>query len=90
MDGTWILALELHRDGDVIKGLAWRTLFNGVEQPFVVTGRTGADGTAILNLIDAAGGFGIAPIRTTITPLQGGWARIESFAGTAYGQSIAW
>ena len=31
-----------------------------------------------------------AKARTTITPLQGGWARIEGSSGKAYGQTITW
>lgn len=29
-------------------------------------------------------------IRTTITPLEGGWARIETFSGKGYGQTVSW
>lgn len=29
-------------------------------------------------------------IKTTITPLEGGWARLESFSGTGYGQRLGW
>jgi hypothetical protein len=29
-------------------------------------------------------------IKTTIASLDGGWARIEAFAGKAYGQTVAW
>ena len=29
-------------------------------------------------------------IRTTLTPIEGGWARIESFSGRGYGQVIGW
>jgi hypothetical protein len=29
-------------------------------------------------------------IRATITPLEGGWARIESLSGRGYGQLLNW
>jgi hypothetical protein len=29
-------------------------------------------------------------IRTTLTPLEGGWARLESFSGKGYGQTVGW
>jgi hypothetical protein len=28
--------------------------------------------------------------KTTLTPLEGGWARLEGFAGKGYGQTITW
>jgi len=29
-------------------------------------------------------------IKTTITPLEGGWAGLGTFSGKAYGQTVSW
>jgi hypothetical protein len=92
MDGTWTLAFQLTQSGTAVTGTALLTLSNGVDYAFAVKGKTGANGTAVLTLTgDKTDPAAKAiKIRTTITPLEGGWARIETFSGRAYGQTVAW
>jgi hypothetical protein len=68
------------------------TLSNDVKHTFVVRGKTGANNTAVLSLAGDPSDPAAAAIKikTTITPLEGGWARIESFAGRGYGQAVGW
>lgn len=90
MDGTWTLAFDLDPSGRTLNGKAKLTLANGVEHEFLVRGRTGAHDTAVLTLSgDPADPASAAiSIRTTFTPLEGSWARLESFAGRGYGQTV--
>ena len=92
MDGTWTLRLDLDQTGRAVSGTALLTLSNDVNRTFVVRGRTGADNTAVLSLTgDPSDPTSKAiAIKTTITPLEGGWARLESFSARGYGQTIAW
>ena len=92
MDRTWMLQFQLAQAGRKVSGTALLMLSNGVTHAFVVRDRTGADGTAALSLIgDPTDPASKAlSIRTTITPLEGGWARIESFSGKGYGQTVGW
>ena len=55
-------------------------------------GKAGANNTAVLALTDDPSDPAAKPItiKTTITPLEGGWARIESFSGKGYGQTVGW
>jgi hypothetical protein len=63
-----------------------------VDHAFAVKGRTGADNTAVLTLTgDKADPAAKATkIRATVTPLEGGWARIGAFTGKGWGQAVAW
>jgi hypothetical protein len=92
MDGTWTLAFQLAQSGTAVTGTAILTLSNGVDCIFLVKGKTGPNSTAILSLAgDPANPTAKAiKIKTTITPLEGGWARIERFFAKGYGQTVAW
>jgi hypothetical protein len=61
-----------------------------MDYAFLVRGRTGANGTAVLSLAADPADPAARSIRisTTVTPLEGGWARLESFLGTGYGQTV--
>ena len=91
MDGTWSLAFDLAQDAESSTGSALLTLANGVEYLFTLRGRR-AGQTVILNL--AADPSDPAAhsirIRTTMTPLEGDWARLDAFSATGYGQSLRW
>jgi formylglycine-generating enzyme required for sulfatase activity len=91
MDGTWTLALDLDQAGRAVAGTALLTLSNGVIHSFVTQGRiNGAN--AVLDL--QPGPFDPAArgirIRTTITSLDGAWARLNGFSGRGYGQTVGW
>jgi hypothetical protein len=91
MNGTWTLLFDLVQDARGVTGTALLTLSNGAGYVCEVQGRT-RGGNAVLSLAGypagpAARGGGI---RTTITPLEGGWARLESFSGRGYGQVVGW
>jgi hypothetical protein len=92
MDGTWTLAFQLAQAGTTVMGTATLTLSNGVDYPFTVKGKTGANSTAVLSLAgDKSDPAAQAiKIKATITPLEGGWARMEAFSGKGYGQAVAW
>lgn len=92
MDGTWRLRFRLDEARRGIAGTAVLRLSNGVEHTFAVRGRTGPNHVVVLSLTGAATdpAARAIKIKTTITPLEGGWARLESFSGRAYGQALAW
>jgi len=92
MDGTWTLAFQLVQSGTAVTGTATLTLSNGVDYACTAKGKTGMNGTAVLSLAgDKADPAAKAiKIKATITPLEGGWARVESFSGKGYGQSVGW
>jgi hypothetical protein len=92
MDGTWALSFDLDQSGRSVTGTAELTLSNDVKHTFVVRGKTGANSTAVLTLSGSPSDPASKPIaiKTTITPLEGGWARIESFSGRGYGQAVGW
>jgi hypothetical protein len=92
MDGTWTLSLDVDQSGRTVTGTAELKLSNDVKHTFVVRGKTGANNTAVLSLAgDPSNPAAKAiTVKTTITPLEGGQARIESFAGRGYGQTVGW
>ncbi len=92
MDGSWTLQFGFHETGRTVTGTAELMLSNDVKHSFVVRGRTGANHTVALTLAgDPANPASKAiSIRTTLTPLEGGGARLESFSGKGYGQVIRW
>jgi len=92
MDGTWALAMDVDQAGTAVTGTALLTLSNGVACPLTVKGKTGAGNTALLTLAgDKANPAAKAiKIKTTITPLEGGWATLDAFSGKGYGQTLAW
>jgi len=92
MDGTWTLAFQLAQSGTAVTGTALLTLSSGVEHGLTAKGKTGANSTAVLSLAGAASdpSARAIKIKTTLTPLEGGWARLGTFSGKAYGQTLAW
>jgi formylglycine-generating enzyme required for sulfatase activity len=92
MDGTWQLHFSLDQSGRTVTGTAELTLSNDVKHTFVVRGKAGANNTAVLTLSGSPSDpvSKSITIKTTITPLEGGWARIEGFAGRGYGQVVGW
>jgi len=92
MDGTWTLAMDVDQAGTAVTGTALLTLSNGVACPLTVKGKTGAGNTAALTLAgDKANPTAKAiKIKTTITPMEGGWAALDAFSGKGYGQTLAW
>ena len=67
------------------------TLSNGAEGLFAVAGR-GCGRGAVLSLRGVAADPAAMRIgiRTTIAPLEGGWARIEALSACGYGQTLGW
>jgi hypothetical protein len=57
-----------------------------------VRGKIGSSNTAVLTLSGSPSdpASKAIAIKTTVTPLEGGWARLESFAGRGYGQALGW
>ncbi len=92
MDGTWTLAFQLAHSGSAIAGTAMLTLANGMDCAFLVEGRTGTDGTLVLYLAGDPSDRALRAIRirATVTPVEGGWARLESLSVQGYGQALAW
>ncbi len=92
MNGSWTLSFDLDPSGRTVAGTAELRLSNQVKHRFVVRGRTGANHTAVLTLAgDPADPAAKAlAIRTTIIPLEGGWATLKSFSGRGYGQVLGW
>jgi RHS repeat-associated protein len=89
MDGTWMLQFHLERTGRAVAGTATLTLSNDVSHSFAVRGRSVGQ-AAVLNLAGApddpaATAMGI---RTTVTPMVGGWARLDALLGSGYGQVL--
>jgi hypothetical protein len=91
MDGTWTLRFVLAQAGRGVAGTALLTLSNGVDYAFVVNGKIRATRAAL-----SLAGIPSDPVsmaigaRTTITPLAGGWARLDDFAGKGFGQTLQW
>lgn len=92
MDGTWTLVFTLAQSGRAITGTAVLRLSNGASRSFLVAGRAGALQAAQVSLTGIGGdpAARTVRIRTRITPLEGGWARIDAFSGTGYGQTLRW
>jgi hypothetical protein len=91
MDGTWTLRFQLAQAGRAVTGTAELTLSNLVRHTFVVQGR--AKGTTAMLVLSGDPADPAAQdlrIRTTITPLEGAWARPESLTGKGYGQTVGW
>jgi hypothetical protein len=91
MDGTWTLLLQIAPNGRTVSGSATLRLANGAEYLFVVRGRI-AGQAVVATLVGhpsdvAAKGIEIS---TTLTPLEGGWARLNAFSGKGYGQLLHW
>jgi Mg-chelatase subunit ChlD len=91
MDGTWTLALLLAPAGSGVTGSARLLLSHGVVHDDAVKGKVVGQ-AAVLRLagVVATAAGGRIRIETTVTPLEGGWARLDSFRGRGYGQTVAW
>jgi hypothetical protein len=91
MDGAWTLIFDLHQSGRKVTGTAELTLSNQVRRTFVARGRTAGERVVLSLAGDPADPASRTIwIRTTITPLEGGWARLERLTGDAYGQTLGW
>lgn len=92
MDGTWSLAFDLDQAGRNVTGTVVLTLSNGVRHSFIAKGRTGANDTVILTLAGDKCDPAARSIRikTTMTALEGGLARLEAFSARGYGQTLRW
>jgi TolB protein len=91
MSGAWTLHFDLVQGRRDLNGSARLTLSNTTEYAFVVRGRTrGAKAVLSLTGAPASPGSKAIQIRTTITALEGGRARLESFSARGYGQTMAW
>ena len=91
MDGTWTLLFELITQGKASSGTALLTLANGVDVLFTAKGRS--SGQALVLSLSAASSDPAAKgmrIRTTMTPLDDEWARLDAFSATGYGQALRW
>jgi hypothetical protein len=89
MNGAWTLRFDLLQRPRSITGTALLTLSNGAHCAYLVNGKK-VGTTAVLSLVgDATDPLSRASkIRAIITPLEGGWARLESFSDRSYGQSL--
>lgn len=91
MDGTWILRFELAQAGTAVGGTADLALSNGVVHAFTVRGKTAGDNAELRLAADPLDPTARAiRIRTTITPLEAGWALLTAFQGKGYGQTLGW
>lgn len=92
MDGTWALELDLDQNGRGIVGTAALVLTSGARSACTVKGTAGAGSTAVLRLSGAPAdpAAKAVRIRATVTPLEGGWARLDALSLKAYGQRLAW
>jgi|GEM_PF-592061 len=91
MDGTWTLRFVLASSGTAVTGTARLTLANGAVYDYLVKGKT-AGQTAALSLSAAPNSPAAKAIKikTTIIPLEGGWAHLDILSGKGYGQALAW
>jgi|GEM_PF-2835549 len=91
MDGSWLLAFSLTQEGTRISGTATLAFSSGTHYAYRVKGSL--DGTAaVLSLAADSADPGTKgfPIRTTITPREGGGATLDHFSATGYGQTLGW
>jgi C1A family cysteine protease len=91
MDGSWTLLFQLGSAGTAVTGTAELGLSNAADYDYVVKGKL-AGQTAVLSLAGAVSdpaAKGIK-IKTTVRPLEGGWAALQSFSAKGYGQTLAW
>jgi hypothetical protein len=91
MDGTWTLRFGLVHAAESVTGSAVLTLSQGVDYAFLVKGKIVGEAT-VLSLIGDPGTPAARALKmwATMAPLEGGWARLESFSGKGYGQALAW
>ncbi|MBN2452050.1 MAG: hypothetical protein JXR77_16810 [Lentisphaeria bacterium] len=91
MDGSWSLRLEFDTPGKGITGTAWLTLSNGVSYHFLIKGKPAGIAVALglKGHPDDLPAKGIK-MKTTVQPLEGGWADILSVSAKGLGQTVAW
>jgi alpha-tubulin suppressor-like RCC1 family protein len=92
MDGSFVLRLDLACAGPSVRGTAELRLSNGVAYPLVVRRGHAKGGAALLTLAGdqaqpAARGLHFT---LTVTPLEGGTARIDALTAQALGMALAW
>jgi RHS repeat-associated protein len=91
MVGAWTLRFVLDQAGRTVVGTAALRLSNGVTHAYVVKGkRAGTSAVLSLTGTPANPASKAIKIRATITPLEGGSARLESLSLQGYGQSLRW
>lgn len=92
MDGTWTLRFTLSEGPRGIAGASVLELANGTRFAYLAKGKPVPPAAAALALSGDPGDPAARGIRikTAITPLEGGWARLETFSGKGYGQALAW
>jgi len=91
MDGSWRLQFQLAQTGTAVTGTAILTLADGSPFHSMVKGKV--DGQAVLASLAADPTDPLAKglkIKASLTPLQGGWARLEAFSAKGYGQTLLW
>lgn len=91
MSGAWTLRFQLAQAGRKVTGTARLTLPNEVNYAYLVSGRS-VGTRVVLNLVGdpADPAAKSLRIKTILTPLEGGWAWLESFSGKGYGQTVTW
>jgi hypothetical protein len=91
MDGTWSLRFDLTSGEKGVSGRARLALSNSVAYGFAAAGYS-RQGRVALRLIPDSDNLAARSVRitTTITPLIGGWAALQSFRAEGYGQALAW
>lgn len=91
MDGGWTLRFQMAQSGNSVGGTALLALANGTTHLLAAKGRQAGQQVALSlsgHPADATA-RGIST-RTIVTPLEGGWARLDAFSGKGYGQTIMW
>jgi hypothetical protein len=86
MDGAWTLRFELAPAGTGVTGTATLTLANGVQHLYTVRGKL--SGQTVLASLSSLNDPAAKSLRTAITPLAGGGARLNALSGKSYGQSM--
>lgn len=83
---------DLISRGRASSGTAVLTLANGAEYLFTAAGRAAAGQDLVLRLSGAPTDPAAKAIRikSTVSPLEAGWARLEGSSATGYGQSLSW
>jgi|GEM_PF-840745 len=91
MDGSWTLQFQLRTTTTAVTGTARLTLSHGVDYDYLVKGKAAGRSATVSLAADpsdpAAAGI---KIKTTVIPLEGGWATLQLFSAKGYGQALAW
>jgi hypothetical protein len=90
-DGAWTLQFQLASAGTTATGTARLVLSNGVSHDYALKGKLAGQTAAVALSRDPSDPVGRAiAIKAVVTPLTGGWARLDRFSGKGYGQTLAW